>query len=84
MLGALRHPQSLAYLAGSLFSIIGTWGQHVTVFWLAWELTGSTSVLGLLATLELLPSVLAAPIAGAMADSRVVSRMLWKIFGGAL
>ncbi len=68
--GALGNPRLMAYLAGSLFSVFGTWGQRVIVFWMAWDLTGSTAVLGTLSMLELLPSVVAAPLAGAMADRR--------------
>jgi MFS family permease len=81
MRGVFRSPHLLAYLAGNLFSIIGTWGQRVVVFWMAWELTGSTSIIGLLAALDLLPSVLAAPIAGAMADRRPAFRLTRNVQG---
>jgi len=66
----LRAPGLAAYLFGNLVSITGSWAQRVTIYWIAWEMTGSTSFLGLLAALDLLPSVLAAPLAGAIADSR--------------
>lgn len=70
MAAAVRNTQLFAYLAGNFVSIIGTWAQRVVVFWLAWELTHSTAFLGTLAVLDLLPSVLTAPLAGALADRR--------------
>ncbi|OSQ43142.1 MFS transporter [Thalassospira sp. MCCC 1A01428] len=56
------------YLAGNTGSIVGTWAQRVALLWIAWELTESTTVLGLLAMADLLPSVAIAPLAGTIAD----------------
>lgn len=56
------------YLAGNTGSIVGTWAQRVALLWIAWELTQSTTVLGLLAMADLLPSVAIAPLAGTIAD----------------
>lgn len=75
VLAALRAKGLRAYLAGNLFSIIGTWGQRVVVYWMAWELTGSSAILGVLAALDLAPAVLAAPLAGALADTRPALRL---------
>lgn len=66
MLAILKDRQLLTYLVGNFISIVGTWAQRVVVFWVAWELTQSTAFLGTLALLDLLPSVLTAPIAGAL------------------
>jgi MFS family permease len=79
MRGVLRNSHLLAYLGGNLASVTGTWGQRVVVFWMAWELTFSPAVLGLLAALDLLPSIMAAPIAGALADSRPALRLTRNI-----
>lgn len=75
MLAALGARGLRAYLAGNLFSIIGTWGQRVVVYWMAWDLTGSSAILGVLAGLDLAPAVLAAPLAGALADTRPARRL---------
>ena len=72
MLSALGNRRLLAYLAGNLFSIVGTWGQRVALIWLAWEMTRSTTVLGILAALDLAPSIVVAPFAGSLADRRPV------------
>lgn len=42
--------------------------QRILIGWLAWELTGSGAWLGLVAAADLLPTVLTAPFAGAVAD----------------
>lgn len=75
MRALLRNTGLVAYLLGNLASVTGTWAQRVLIFWMAWNLTGSPSVLGLLAALDLLPSVLVAPLAGAFADSRPAVRL---------
>tara|TARA_R110002012_G_scaffold120592_1_gene269985 strand:- start:1695 stop:2939 length:1245 start_codon:yes stop_codon:yes gene_type:complete len=56
------------YLAGNTGSIVGTWAQRTVLLWIAWELTQSTTVLGVLAIADLLPSVAIAPLAGTIAD----------------
>ncbi|NDV00498.1 MFS transporter [Pseudoroseicyclus tamaricis] len=71
----LLHRDLALYLAGNFASITGTWAQRVVVFWLAWELTESPSILGVLAALELLPSIVFAPLAGTWADRRPAARL---------
>ncbi|MGZ9810220.1 MFS transporter [Pseudoroseicyclus sp. H15] len=71
----LLHRDLSLYLAGNFASITGTWAQRVVVFWLAWELTESPSILGVLAALELLPSIIFAPLAGTWADRRPAARL---------
>lgn len=65
---ALSQPSFLAYLGGHALSTVGTWAQRVVLYWIAWEATQSTAVLGLLAAADLLPAVFTAPIAGSLAD----------------
>lgn len=79
MLTALRDRKLQAYLAGNLLSISGTWAQRVVVFWMAWEMTGSTAVLGILAALDLAPGVIAAPFAGALADRRPARKLTFVV-----
>ncbi len=56
------------YTEGNFISLIGTWIQRVATGWLAWELTHSGAWLGIIAAAELLPSIIAGPLGGAMAD----------------
>lgn len=56
------------FTAGSLVSVIGTWMQRVAVGWLTWELTESAAWLGAVAAAEFMPTIIVAPIVGALAD----------------
>ncbi len=56
------------YWGGSLSVAIALWVQRLTVAWLAWEITGSGFWLGLVATADLLPSIVLGPPAGILAD----------------
>jgi len=62
------HRDYAIYMAGNVVWLIGNWMYRVAVGWLAWELTHSPSWLGLIAFGDLIPSVVAGPIAGAFAD----------------
>lgn len=69
--GAVRVFRNRAYriyTEGNFISLIGTWVQRVATGWLAWELTHSGAWLGIIAAAELLPSIIAGPLGGAMAD----------------
>lgn len=56
------------FTAGNLVSVIGSWVQRVAVGWLTWDLTGSAAWLGAVAAAEFMPTILIAPIIGALAD----------------
>ncbi|MBX6373799.1 MAG: MFS transporter [Acetobacteraceae bacterium] len=65
---ALSHRNARIFFASSLLSWTGLWMHRVAVIWLAWELTGSSSWVGLVAFCDLIPAVVVSPLAGAMAD----------------
>ncbi|MDC0033515.1 MFS transporter [Alphaproteobacteria bacterium] len=56
------------YMGGASVSLFGMWAQRIAVGWLAWELTNSTTWLGLIAFADLFPTVVVTPFAGALAD----------------
>jgi MFS family permease len=56
------------YMSGAGIALIGMWAQRIAVAWLAWELTKSTTWLGLIAFADLFPTIILTPIAGVMAD----------------
>jgi MFS family permease len=66
----LSQPNYRRYAAGNAVSLIGTWIQRVAVGWLAWELTGSATWLGIVAFADLFPVIVLGPIGGATADRR--------------
>ncbi|MGI9507782.1 MAG: MFS transporter, partial [Geminicoccaceae bacterium] len=83
LLAGLRHiPRTLGqpnygiYVAGNSLSLIGSWMQRVAVGWLAWELSGSGAVLGLVAFADLAPTLMIGPFGGALADRLDRRRLL--------
>lgn len=65
---ALSHRDFRLFSTGNVGSHIGTWVQRVAVGWLTWELTRSGTWLGIIAFADLFPTVILAPITGAVAD----------------
>lgn len=72
---ALAAPAYRHYTIGNATSLIGMWVQRLAIGWLAWQITGSGTWLGLLALCELIPTVLLSPAVGVLAD-RVDRRRL--------
>ena len=56
------------YMGGGMPSYVSSWMQRIGVAWLAWELTHSTTWLGLVAAADLAPMIVIAPFAGAITD----------------
>ena len=56
------------YSIGAIVTWIGFFVQLVAVSWYAWELTHSTRWLAIIALLDIVPNVVLAPLAGAIAD----------------
>lgn len=67
-LRALNHRDYRLFFAGQLISLCGTWMQSVGDSWLIVRLTDSAFLLGLIATLQFLPTLLFALFGGALAD----------------
>lgn len=68
MFASLRTRNYRVYAGGALISNIGTWLQRIAQDWLILALTGSGTMLGICTGLQLLPSLLLTPWAGAIAD----------------
>lgn len=77
-LRALRSRDFRIYFAGQLVSVAGTWMQQIAMGWLAYRLTDSALVLGLLGFASQVPVLLFGAIGGVWSD-RVDRRrlMLW-------
>ncbi|MFN3544962.1 MAG: MFS transporter [Thiobacillus sp.] len=74
-LRALRARDFRLYFAGQLVSVAGTWMQQIAMAWLAYKLTNSALVLGLLGFASQIPILLFAPLGGVWSD-RVDRRRL--------
>ncbi|WP_438464889.1 MFS transporter [Marinomonas sp. PE14-40] len=58
----------LTYLSGSIFSTQGIWIQRMTLGWMLWQQTHSESLLGILAFLLFVPSIIFGPLFGVLVD----------------
>ncbi len=72
----LAQPNYGIYVAGNGFSLIGTWMQRIGVGWLAWELSHSGAVLGIVAFADLCPALVIGPFGGVLADRMDRRRLL--------
>jgi predicted MFS family arabinose efflux permease len=63
---ALQHYR--LFVIGTLSSNVGQWVQRVAIGWLTWELTQSTTWLGVIAIVEAGPSILLGFFAGTVID----------------
>lgn len=73
---ALSHRNFQIYFVGQGVSTLGKWVQQVTLAWLAYHLTGSAVLLGLITFLSLAPQLLIGPLAGAWIDRHDKRRLL--------
>ena len=67
-LRALRHRNFRLFLTGQIFALVGYWIQMVAQSWLLYRLTGSATLLGVLAFAGSLPILLLSPLAGLWTD----------------
>jgi MFS family permease len=64
----LANRDFLLFTCGNSVSFLGVWVQRIAVGWLTWQLTESPAWLGIMAFADLAPSVVLAPLFGALAD----------------
>ncbi|PVZ20527.1 Predicted arabinose efflux permease, MFS family [Pseudomonas sp. URIL14HWK12:I9] len=73
---ALAHRDFQIYFVGQGVSTLGKWVQQVALSWLAYHLTASATLLGVITFLSLAPQLLVGPVAGAWIDRRDKRRCL--------
>ena len=73
---AFRHRNYRLFFAGQLISLVGTWMQSVAQSWLVYRLTGSATLLGLVAFSGQMPVFLLAALGGTFADRHNRHRIL--------
>ncbi len=73
-LGALKSENFRAYVGGAAFGLMAIWMQRITMSWLAWEMTGTPSFVGLIAFLLFAPSIVLSPLFGVWVDRINVKR----------
>lgn len=67
-LSALQSQGYRRYLAGSAAAVNGMWILRVVLTWLAWDVSGSATFVGLIAALTMLPTMISGPVFGALMD----------------
>ena len=67
-MSAFRHRNYRLYFAGQLVSLTGTWMQSVAQAWLAYQLTHSAVLLGIVGFSGQIPALLLSPVGGLIAD----------------
>ena len=65
---ALRHRNYRIFFTGLVISQIGVWMQTIAMSWLAYRLTGSVFMLGLVGFASQIPVLFLAPVGGVLAD----------------
>jgi MFS family permease len=65
---ALRHRNFRLFFAGQGISVIGTWLTRFATAWMAYRLTGSPLILGLVGFFSQAPTSVIAPLAGVLVD----------------
>lgn len=65
---ALKYRNYRLFVVGQSMSLIGTWIQRIAMIWLAYEMTNSPFILGLIGFCEQIPIFVIAPFAGVYAD----------------
>jgi MFS family permease len=78
-LRALRYQNFRTYYAGQAVSMIGTWVQSIANTWLAYKLSGSTAISGLVGFMGHIPMLVVAPFAGVMGDRFDKRRILFWV-----
>ncbi len=65
---ALSHKNYKYFVYGQIVAVLVFWMQGVTSSWLAYELTGSSAILGTVMFAQFFPSLVLAPVGGIVAD----------------
>lgn len=66
---ALQHRNFRLFFIGQIISWIGTWMQQIAIGWLAYRLSGSPFILGLVTFAAQSPTFFLAPFTGAVVDN---------------
>ena len=67
-LAALHHAGFRLYFSGAVLSSNALWIFRILLTWLAWDLSGSASFVGLIAALTLAPTIVSGPLFGVVVD----------------
>jgi MFS family permease len=78
---ALAELQFRRYFIGQSIALVGGFAHNVALTWLAYRLSGSTLVLGIVGFATMAPTLLVSPVAGLFADRFPRRRLLLIVLG---
>ncbi len=78
---ALAETQFRRYFIGQSIALVGGFAHNVALTWLAYRLSGSTLVLGIVGFATMAPTLLVSPVAGLFADRFSRRRLLLIVLG---
>ena len=81
---ALSNRNFAVYFAGTLVVLHGLWIYRLTISWLAWELTHSVFLVGVISFCQFSPGIILGPIFGAAADRYDLVKMAMFIHCGMM
>lgn len=76
---ALAYPAFRRYYMGAVCGTNGGWISRVLMAWLAWDLTGSPTFVGVVAAASLLPVAVCGPVFGAVIDRMPTQRAFRRV-----
>lgn len=65
---SFKYPNFKLFFYGQSISLLGTWVQKTAVMWLVYRVTGSAMLLGIVAFVSLIPSLILSPYTGSFVD----------------
>ena len=81
---ALSNRNFAIYFAGTLIVLHGLWIYRLTISWMAWELTNSVFLVGVVSFCQFSPGIILGPIFGAAADRYDLVKMAMFIHFGMM
>lgn len=81
---ALSNRNFAIYFTGTLIVLHGLWIYRLTISWLAWELTNSVFMVGVVSFCQFSPGIILGPVFGAAADRYDLVKMAMFIHCGMM
>lgn len=76
---ALSQPNFRLFFIGNVFTLNGIWMQRMTVGWVAWEVSGSPGLVGLVSFINFVPTILFSVFFGALIDRIPLMRLSYVL-----